>query len=101
MTRHCLKLLAPVLMLAACGGNKESAATPAVDSTAAPATESPVAAPPVDTAVAPDSAKAAAPTVAPAAKPAAKAETGDHDIAIKPRFKIDEKTGKIDTIKRP
>jgi hypothetical protein len=31
----------------------------------------------------------------------AKAETGDYDKAIRPKFKIDEKTGKIDTIKRP
>jgi len=30
-----------------------------------------------------------------------KVETGDYDKAIRPRFKIDEKTGKIDTIKRP
>jgi hypothetical protein len=34
----------------------------------------------------------------PAAK---KVETGDYDRAIRPKFKIDEKTGKVDTIKRP
>ena len=28
-------------------------------------------------------------------------ETGDHDKAIRPKFKIDEKTGAVTPIKRP
>lgn len=97
MMRRFLVVLAPVLVLAACGGKTDSASMPAPDSTAAPVVDSVT---PPDS-VRPDTAKAAAPAAAPATKPAAKAETGDHDIAIKPKFKIDEKSGKIDTIKRP
>ncbi len=100
MMRRFLVVLAPVLVLAACGGKTDSASMPAPDSAAAS-----TAAPVVDSVTPPDSVRPdtakAAPAAAPATKPAAKAETGDHDIAVKPKFKIDEKSGKIDTIKRP
>jgi hypothetical protein len=100
MNRKSMRaLMATVLLAAACGAKTDSAATPAADST----TVAPAAA--ADSVPAPDSAakatadSAAAPT---AAKPApAKQETGDYDKAVRPRFKVDEKTGKIDTIKRP
>ncbi len=90
--------IAPLLALAACAGKPDAAATSAADSAAvAPAAVT-------DSVVKADSgAKAATDS---AAKPTtgAKAvtkETGDYDQAIKPRFKIDEKTGKIDTIRKP
>ena len=104
MTRPHWVLLASLATLAACGGTQDLAATPAADSTAvapAPAiadSASPSATDSGATATA-DSAKGA---VAPAAKPAApKVETGDYDKTMRPRFKIDEKTGKIDTIRKP
>lgn len=101
MPRRFMIALAPVLvLLAACDGKTESAATPAVDSAA-------VAPAPVDSsaAAAADSlAKLAGDSAAKKAMSApapAKVETGDYDKAIRPKFKIDEKTGKVDTIKRP
>jgi ABC-type Zn uptake system ZnuABC Zn-binding protein ZnuA len=103
MTRRFLMVLAPALMLlAACDGKTESAATPAVDSTAvAPA---PVVVDSTVTAAGDSAVKVAGDSAAKktmAAPAPAKGETGDYDKAIRPRFKIDEKTGKIDTIKRP
>ncbi|MBM3906524.1 MAG: hypothetical protein FJ363_00455 [Gemmatimonadetes bacterium] len=92
-------LLATVLLVAACGGKSDSAATPAADSTAVAPAAVPDSTPAMDSAAKPTADSAAAPA---AAKPAApKQETGDYDKAIRPRFKVDEKTGKIDTIKRP
>lgn len=87
--------------VAACAKPQNDAAA------AADTTKAPVAAPAADTTKpaadsvkpAADSAKPAAPK--PAATPAAKAETGDHDKFVKPKFKIDENTGKIDTIRKP
>lgn len=99
-------ILAAAACLAACGGKPQADATPAADTTAkAPAATAmdSTAKPAADTAkpAAPE-AKPAAPDAKAAAKPAAaKAETGDHDKFIKPKFKIDEKTGKIDTIRKP
>jgi hypothetical protein len=75
-------LVSIVMVLSACGGKQQRAATtPSADAA-------------VDTASA-----SAAPTKARAdsAKPAPK----DYDRALKPRFKVDEKTGKIDTLRRP
>jgi hypothetical protein len=94
------------MMLAACDGKPESAATPAVDSTAVvPAPLDSGAAVAADSLAAPAGDSAATstrPATPPMSTPApAKVETGDYDKAIRPRFKIDEKTGKIDTIKRP
>ncbi|MBI5600735.1 MAG: hypothetical protein HY944_04115 [Gemmatimonadetes bacterium] len=99
MPRRFTLALAPAFVLiAACNGKTESAATPAVDSTTvAPAV--------VDSSAAADSlAKPPADSVpkkAMSAPAPAKVETGDYDKAIRPKFKIDEKTGKVDTIKRP
>lgn len=97
MNRPSLVLLA---LVAACNGKPQAASTPAADSIPA----APAAAAAADTnakAVVDSAAKPGTPAANPAAKPAQKQETGDRDIAIKPKFKIDEKTGKIDTIKRP
>lgn len=101
MPRHGMLALAPAFVLiAACNGKTESAATPAVDSAAvAPAVVDSGAA-----AAADSFAKLSADSVPKKAMSTpvpAKVETGDYDKAIRPRFKIDEKTGKIDTIKRP
>lgn len=101
MPRHLMPALAPAFaLIVACSGKTESAATPAVDSTAvAPAA--------VDSGAAAAADSLAKPAADSAAKKAmsapapAKVETGDYDKAIRPKFKIDEKTGKIDTIKRP
>lgn len=107
--RHVVVALAPALLaLAACDGKTESAVTPAVDSTAV----APAATDSITKAATDSTAKAAADSLAKlvgdsATKRAmstpvpAKVETGDYDKAIRPKFKIDEKTGKIDTIKRP
>jgi multidrug efflux pump subunit AcrA (membrane-fusion protein) len=92
MTRRYAWIIVPALALAACAG-KQQAATPAADTTAvAPAVVDSAAPSPADS-----TAKPAATTKAPAPK----TETGDYDQTIKPRFKVDEKTGKIDTIKKP
>lgn len=100
MIRPFAMILVPAVAFAACAG-KQDAATPAADSTAvAPTVVDSAMAAPVDS-----TAKSTADT---AAKPAAatkattpKQETGGYDQPIKPRFKIDEKTGKVDTIKKP
>ncbi|MFA6164973.1 MAG: hypothetical protein WC700_00010 [Gemmatimonadaceae bacterium] len=103
--RFVVSLAPAFVMLVACSGKTESAATPAVDSAAVDSA--------ARAAAATDSiAKAAGDSLAKlvgdsATKKAmatpvpAKKETGDYDKAIRPKFKIDEKTGKIDTIKRP
>lgn len=101
MQRRLMVALAPAfVLLAACDGKTESAATPAVDSAAvAPAAIDSGAAAAADSLaklVGDSAAKKAMSAPAPA-----KAETGDYDKALRPKFKIDEKTGKIDTIKRP
>lgn len=105
MSRPFWLVFAPALALAACNGKRESAASPAADSTAAPsapALADSTAKPAGDSVAKPSGNAAPAKPVTPAAKPAAgKAETTDYDQAIRPKFKIDEKTGKIDTIKRP
>jgi hypothetical protein len=97
-------LLAVAALTTACDGKPESAATPADTTSSAP-----VATP--DRATARDSAAAGDSAAKPAADSsttkagtkatAPKQEAGDYDKAIRPRFKVDEKTGKIDTIKRP
>lgn len=101
MTRRFMIACAPALvMLVACDGKTESAATPAVDSAAvAPAVVDSSAA-----AAADSLAKQPADSVpkkAMSAPAPAKVETGDYDKALRPKFKIDDKTGKIDTIRRP
>ena len=101
MKRHFVAALAPALLaVAGCNGKTESAATPAVDSAGVvPAAVDSAAAAAADTLarLTGDSAvKKAMSTTVPT-----KVETGDYDKAIRPKFKIDEKTGKIDTIKRP
>ena len=100
MNKRFVMATASLLALAACGGKQESAATPATDSTAV----TPAVADSVKPAVADTGAKA--PGAGTSAKPPAKAvapkvETGDYDQAIRPRFKVNEKTGKIDTIRKP
>jgi hypothetical protein len=102
MPRPFMIALAPAFaLLAACSGKTDSAATPAVDSTAvAPAAVIDSGAAAAADSLAKQSADSAAKKAmsAPVAK---KVETGDYDKAIRPKFKIDEKTGKVDTIKRP
>ncbi len=98
MRRRSLAVLAPVIaFVAACGGKSQSASPPAADTTTPPP------APAIDSVAkrAADSASKPAVPQAPKAKPAGKPEMGDHDVAIRPKFKIDEKTGKVDPIKRP
>jgi len=101
MPRRVVISLAPALvLLAACNGKSNSAATPAADSAAvAPAAVDSSASAAADSLGKPAGDSAAKPTMSTPAP--AKAETGDYDKAIRPKFKIDEKTGKIDTIKRP
>ncbi len=98
--RFVVSLAPAFVLLVACSGKTESAATPAVDSAAVtPAAVDSAAAAAADTLaklVGDSATKKAMSTPVPA-----KAETGDYDKAIRPKFKIDEKTGKIDTIKRP
>lgn len=103
MPRRLMIALAPAFaLLVACNGKTESAATPAADSAAvAPApvvadSTAPMAADSIATPAGGSSATKTMSVPAPA-----KVETGDYDKAIRPKFKIDEKTGKIDTIKRP
>lgn len=93
------------LALGACGGSKAPApdtsagtapvaAGPTVDSATADTARPPV----TDTSV-----KPAAPGAKPGAARAADTTVapGDRDIAIKPKYTIDEKTGKVTPIKRP
>lgn len=88
------------VMLAACAG-KPKAASPEADTTSTPITRD-SAAPGLMERGAVNPARDSVKTPTPAAKsPAPQKETGDYDRAIKPRFKIDEKTGKVDSIKRP
>ncbi|MBA4073125.1 MAG: hypothetical protein C0497_15065 [Gemmatimonas sp.] len=112
MRRHFMIALAPAfIVLGACEAKTESAATPAVDSAAvhsaavAPApldSGAVAAADSLATLVRDSAARPAMPAKPTMSVPApAKVETGDYDKAIRPKFKIDEKTGKIDTIKRP
>ena len=95
--------LAAALSLAACGGTR----TPAADSSAAvvpAAAVQPSPMIPPDTMKADTVQQAAADSAAraAAARPA-KAATppGDYDRFRKPKYTINEKTGKMDTIKRP
>jgi hypothetical protein len=92
-------------MLVACSGKSKVEATTAADSAAmdsaamaAAATDSiaKVAGDSLARLVGDSATKKAMSTPVPA-----KTESGDYDKAIRPKFKIDEKTGKIDTIKRP
>ncbi len=112
--RTSTALCAPVIAVVMACAKTESAKTPAADSTAAPAL-APVSAPaPVDSVAKPSAPSAAgtptgttmpstvAKPAAPAATPTpAKLETGDYDKATRPKFRINEKTGKVDTIKKP
>ncbi|MDP1860434.1 MAG: hypothetical protein Q8K82_17280 [Gemmatimonadaceae bacterium] len=95
-----MALVPAFVMLAGCDGKTESAATPSVDSASVvPAAVDSAAAAAADTLaklVGDSATKKAMSTPVPA-----KVETGDYDKAIRPKFKIDEKTGKIDTIKKP
>jgi len=98
MIRRTMMVTA-TMALGACGGSKAPApdtsagAVPAVDSAKADSTK-----PATDT-----SGKAATPAAKPPAAKAAdaKAAPGDHDVALKPKFTVDEKTGKVTPIKRP
>lgn len=98
--RSMIALAPAFVLLAACNGKTESAATPAADSAGVvPAAVDSAAAAAADTLaklVGDSATKKAMATPVPT-----KVETGDYDKAIRPKFKIDEKTGKIDTIKRP
>ncbi len=104
-TRAAVVAFASVVALAAvaCGG-KPQASTPAPDSAAAPA---PAAAAPITPAAATardTTKKAAADSTTPASaamKSPAKEEKGDYDRILRPKFKVDEKTGKVTPIKRP
>ena len=104
--RHFVAALAPALLtVGGCNGKTDSASVPAVDSAAV---DSAAVAPAVLDSAATAAADSLAKLVGDSAVKKAmstpvptKVETGDYDKAIKPRFKIDEKTGKIDTIKRP
>jgi hypothetical protein len=96
MTRRHAWLVVPAFALAGCAG-KQEAASPAADTTTVAPTV-------VDSAVpnaAPNPADSTTKPTGTTKTPAPKTETGDYDQAIKPRFKVDEKTGKIDTIKKP
>jgi len=92
-------MLGAVLALSAACSGKPQAGAPGVDST--PPAPAALPASPAADSVAKAAADSAAKSMAPAARPAGKAETGDYDKAIRPKFRIDEKTGKIDTIRRP
>lgn len=104
MPRHATTMLASGLLFAAAcaGGTKVPAADTSAAAVPAPAAVIPAAdstKPAADT-----SAKTTAPVAAPVtAKPtdAKAAAPGDYDRAIKPKFSIDEKTGKVTPIKRP
>ncbi len=102
MNRRQWMIFAPAFALTACGGKQNAAATPGVDTSAvapaATAADSVTSAADTGVKAADSAAKAAA--AAPKAT-APKVEKGDYDQATKPRFKIDEKTGKIDTIRKP
>lgn len=97
MTRQASWVVVPAFVLAACAGKPESA-TPAADTTAV---VPPAAAPAAVDSAAPTSADSTIKPTATTKASAPKVEAGDYDQAIKPRFRINEKTGKIDTIKRP
>jgi len=120
MVRQSRVLLAPALALcAACGGKTQSAAMPAVDSNPPAPVATPAAAastPTMSLPAAPTAAgasrvgtagRASAPGASPAKpttpamKNADSSSAPGYDRAIKPKFKIDEKTGKIEVIKRP
>jgi len=97
--------LAAALSLAACGGTS----TPAADSSAAavpPATVQPSPMIPPDTMKTDTVKQATADSASKAAAAKAKAATavtppGGFDRLRKPKYTIDEKTGKVDTIRRP
>lgn len=96
MIRRTMMVTAAIA-LGGCGGSK--APTPDTSAGAVPS----AAVPAIDSAKA-DSTRLAMDTTvkAAAAKSAtAKAPLGDHDVALKPKFSIDEKTGKVTPIKRP
>ncbi len=87
-------MVAAAVALGACGGSK----APAPDTSAGAVPPSADTVPLVDSVKA-DSATPAKDTTVKAA--ATKAPLGDHDVALKPKFSIDEKTGKVTPIKRP
>jgi hypothetical protein len=105
MKRSFVVALVPAFVsLVGCSGKSKSAEMPAADSAAvdsaamAAATDSiaKAAGDSLANLVGDSATKKAMATPVPA-----KTETGDYDKAIRPKFKIDEKTGKIDTIRRP
>ena len=104
MTIRHARLAALTLTLGACGGGKAPApdttavAAPAPAGSALDTTRAGITGPAADS-----SATAIAPGAKGAAtkKPDSTRAAGDYDRAIKPKFKIDEKTGKVDSIKRP
>ena len=89
-------MVAATFALDACGGSK----APAPDTSAGIEPVPAAAAPAIDTARA-DSTKQASDTSAKASAPTTKPAPGDRDVAIKPKFTIDEKTGKLTPIKKP
>lgn len=88
---------AVAVLTVACGGSK----TPAADSSMA--TPAPATVPVIQDSVKADTTvKPAADTAVKAAAPAKPAVApGDHDVAKKPRFEVDEKTGETRVIKKP
>lgn len=96
----------PLLLLAAGCVKSEPAKSPAADAAAAAPTPAVPDTTPLPTAAGSaqarsDAQKTPAPATPKRTVDTAKVETGGYDKAIKPRFKIDEKTGKIDTIRKP
>lgn len=104
MRTTCKTLLAATLVAAtACGGAK----APADDSAAAAsasAAATPAVAAPIDTAKA-DTLKALPDTnerrATPASKPVVAPPVAARDSFRKPKFQVDEKTGKVEPIKKP
>lgn len=90
-------LCAVAVLTVACGGGK----APAADSSMA--TPAPATVPVMQDSVKADTtAKPAADTAAKAVTPAKPAAApGDHDVARKPRFEVDEKTGETRVIRKP
>ncbi len=105
MKRRFVVALAPAfVLLVACSGKSKSAATTAADSATVDSAARATATDSIAKAAGDSLAKLvgdSATKKAMATPVPAKVETGDYDKAIRPKFKIDEKTGKIDTIRRP
>ncbi|MHB1070895.1 MAG: hypothetical protein ACYC1W_13650 [Gemmatimonadaceae bacterium] len=103
-TRFVVSLAPAFVLLVSCSGTSKSAATPATDSAAVDSAAAAAATDSIAKAAGDSLAKLvgdSATKKAMATPVPAKTETGDYDKANRPRFNIDEKTGKIDTNKRP